>query len=326
MDILNIDELDIDDDTMLAPTQPAVWERPPVRMSHSSRGLLHGCERKYYLTRYKKLDSLADIAPPDTDKNNEHLDFGSALGIGIQALIITNGDLEAAIWTAIRAFNFANETPTKNIRSLVFGLMSFDQQWNYNEWEVAIYDNNPAAELSFKIILDPVTGDYTCGFMDLVLRSVSTGLYTVLEVKSTGVKHENIAPMYSNSDQGVGYSIVLDHIAGEHSTFHVLYAVMQLKSNNIVPTWHFLPFLKTKKDRLEFLLAQQLDYEYLKQLEAIDFWPMRGNHCIAFGKVCHLYGTCQLETLKELPFQPAKAEHDWTFTYNVQELIEEQMK
>lgn len=329
MDIINLDDdldddLNLDDETELVPTPTPIWERPVIRLSHSSRNLLRGCERKYYLTRHKKLDTLTDIAPPDTDKNNTHLDFGSALGIGVQALLVTE-DLHFAMWKMIYSFNFADETATKNILSLIAGLKAFHEQWNYDEWEVAEYNGLPAAELSFKIILNPDTGDYTCGFMDLVMKNKRTGYYTVVEVKTTGVKFQDVAPMYSNSDQGVGYSVVLDNIVGEQATFHVLYLVLQLKHNNILPDWHFLPFLKTKKDRLEFLLAQQLDYEYLKQLETIDFWPMRGNHCMTFGKTCHLYGVCGLETLKELPFQPPRPEADWTFTYNIQDLVKEQL-
>lgn len=324
MEIIDLD-LDIDDPTTLEPTAPAVWERPVVRLSHSTRNLLHGCERKFYLTRYKKLDSIADIAPADTDETNVHFDFGSALGVGIQTLLITE-DLTQAIWVAIRTYNFAEPTATKNILSLVAALQSFDSQWNYDEWEVAYYNGQPASELSFKIILDPITGDYTCGYMDLVMKNKRNGLYTVVEVKSTGMKMDDVAPLYANSDQGVGYSVVLDSIAKDSATFHILYIVLQFKSNNILGTWHFLPFLKTKKNRLEFLLAQQLDYEYLKQLEAIDFWPMRGNHCITFGRTCHLYGVCHLETLKELPYQPPRPEDNWTFVYNIEELIQEQMK
>ena len=162
--------------------------------------------------------------------------------------------------------------------------------------------------------------------MDLVLKNKRTGYYTVFEVKHSTWRAENIKPIYQNSDQGVGYSVVLDNIAGDIATFHVFYAVLQLKYLNIRPVWHFLPFLKTKKDRLEFLLTQQLDYEYLRQLEALDYWPMRGNHCVAYGKVCHLFGTCHLETVKELPYLPPKEEDDWTFTYNIQDLIKEQLK
>lgn len=324
--ITNIDEIDLDDPTELdsIAKEPDLWERPVIRMSHSSRSLLHGCERKYYLSRYKKMDTVADIAPADDRDNNTHLDYGHALGVGAQTLLITQ-DLEAAIWAALREFHFAEETPTKNALGLVAALQAFHAQWPYHEWEVATWNNHPAAELSFKIILDRERGDYTCGFMDLVMRHKASGLYTVVEVKSTGTKLEDVAPLYANSDQGVGYSVVLDSIAGEHSTFHVLYIVLQLKHNNILPKWHFLPFLKTKKDRLEFLLAQQLDYEYLKQLEQLDFWPMRGNHCLTFNRTCHLYGVCNLETLRELPYQPPRPEAEWDFTYSIEELIAKQL-
>lgn len=319
----------LDDESELRESPPGLFERPVVRLSHSSRNMLRSCERKYYLSRYKKLDTI-EVGEAETNKNNTHLDFGTALGAGIQALLISEGDLTHALWVALRTFNFAEETPTKNVKSLVHAIHSFDSQWEYHEWDVVYFINKqgksvPAAELSFKIILDEATGDYNCGYMDIVLRSKTTGLYTVVEIKTTGSKVSNIEPMYANSDQGVGYSVVLDSIKAESSTFHVLYLVVQFKGSNILSTWHFLPFLKTRKDRLEYLLTQQLDYQYLKSLEEIDYWPMRGNSCMAFNRPCFLYGVCNLDTMKDLPYQPPREEDDWTFVYSIEQLIQQQL-
>ncbi len=322
----------LDDDTELetnAPQLKGCAERPVVRMSHSSRAMLHSCERKYYLARYKLLDSIS-IQEADSNKNNTHLDFGTAIGAGIQALLVTEGDLTKALWIALREFNFAAETDTKNVLSLIHAIQAFHVQWDYDDWEVAYYTKDgksiPAAELSFKILLDSDSGDYTCGYMDIVLRSKRTGLYTVVEVKTTGTRLQHIEPLYSNSDQGVGYSVVLDSIQVESSTFHVLYLVCQFPGNNILCKWHFLPFLKTKKDRLEFLLTQQMDYQYLKNLEEIDYWPMRGNACMSFNRPCFLYGICNLETIQDLPYQPPRPEDNWTFTYHIQDLIRTQLE
>jgi hypothetical protein len=100
---------------------------------------------------------------------------------------------------------------------------------------------------------------------------------------------------------------------------------LQLKYNDIRPTWHFLPFLKTKKNRLEYLLSHQIDYEYHVHLENIDFWPMRGNSCLAWNRPCRFFGVCDLDTIDSLPFMPAKAEDDWDYVFNINALIEEQM-
>lgn len=314
------EELDLD-----APMQeegepnliPASEVRVPIRLSHSSRNLLRGCERKYYLTRYKVLDEL-DLPPADTDKNNEHLDFGSALGVGIQHLLETE-NLQAAVWKTIRTFNFAYETDSKNLLSLVAALQSFHAQWNYDDWEFI------KGEASFKIILDEESGDYTCGFIDAIIRNKVTGYFMVVEIKTTGAKYSDLRPMYQNSDQGVGYSVVLDAVVPNLSTFHVLYIVLQLKYNDIRPTWHFFPFPKTRKDKLEFLLTQQMDYEYLRKLEEVDFWPMRGNHCMTFGRTCHLMGVCNLSTIHELPYMPAKPEAKWDYVFKLDNLIQEQL-
>lgn len=295
---------------------PASPIRIPIRLSHSSRLLLHGCERKYYLTRYKVLDEL-DLPPADSNKNNTHLDYGTALGIGIQHLLAT-GNLNESVWKAISSFNFAFETASKNVLSLVAAIKSFDAQWDYDEWEFI------RGEASFKILLDRESGDYTCGYIDAIIRNRNTGYYTVVEIKTTGAKYGDLRPMYQNSDQGVGYSTVLDSVAPGINSFHVLYLVLQLKYNDIRPTWHFFPFPKTQQNKLEFLLTQQLDYEYLRRLEEVDYWPMRGSHCMSYGRACHLLGVCDLSTIQELPFMPARPEDEWDYTFELSQLIQEQ--
>lgn len=296
-----------------------------IRLSHSSRLLLRGCERKYFLTKMKQIDSIYDDYDiiPDSNTNNANLDFGTAFGIGIARLLATNGDVEAAIWTAVTSFNFADETRIKNVLSLVAAIRAFDAQWEYDLWEVAVLANGkPAAELSFKLVLNRETGDYTCGFMDIILRNRETGFYTVLECKTTGIKIEDVRPLYQNSDQGVGYSLILDSIVGEQSTYHVLYVVLQLKHGNILPTFHFLPFIKTRKDRLEFLFGQQLDYEYLQKMIKLDFWPTRGSHCLSWGRPCHFFGLCSLESLLEKEESEDVPENDWDFVYYLDDLLE----
>lgn len=305
--------------------------RKPLRLSHSTLDTIHNCERKFQLLKLKNIQDAHYIDIDGAKKevilnldgkhNNVNLDYGSAFGIGIQTYIITN-NLEQAIWEAIRSYNYAEETKNKNAIGLVAAIQAFAAQWDNSMWEVAYYNGKPAAELSFKIILDKETQDYYCGYIDLVLKNKLDNTVVVIEIKTTGIKIEDISPLYRNSGQALGYSILLDSIIKEEqiAAWTVLYLINQLKGQNILPKIHLLPFEKTLKDRLSWLLNLKLDHEYLLKLVEIDHWPMRGKSCFAYNRPCPLYGICDLTTL-DTKEAKIKKEEEWDFVFTLEELI-----
>ena len=294
-------------------------DRKPLRLSYSTLLMINSCERKFQLLKLQNIQNQ-DITF-DTRKNNTHLDYGSAFGIGIQTYIITQ-NLEQAIWETIKSYNYANETAAKNATGLVAGLQAFADQWDHSFWEIAYHNGKPAAEISFKIILDQETQDYYCGYIDLILRNKLSGLQVITEIKTTGMRIEDVSPLYKNSGQGTGYSIVLDPIAGsQQAAWEVIYLVNQLKANNIMPKIHLIPFNKTLRNRLSWLLDMKLDHERILQMIDIDHWPMRGSSCMAYNRACSLYGLCDLVSL-EAPEAMLKPEEEWDFVFTLEELIE----
>ena len=258
---------------------------------------------------------------PDSKYNNVHLDYGTAFGVGLQTLLETQGDLETAIWKMMLTYNYANETVQKCELSLIAALQSFHSLWDYSSWKLI------SSELSFKLVLDKATQDYFCGYVDAVVQNIHSGIYAVIEAKTTGMRLEKLEPMYSNSPQGIGYSLVLDAVvAGEkgEASWTILYLVNQLKFSSHLPTLHIYPFEKTRKDKLEWLLTLQLDYKRMLGYRELGFWPKRGDHCMTYNRPCPLYGVC------DIPMDGhegmIKQEDDWDYTFDLGTLLEQQMQ
>ena len=165
------------------------------------------------------------------------------------------------------------------------------------EWTVASFNFKPAIELSFRVDIDD--SYYYVGYIDLVLKSRFSERYAILEVKTTGMSLENIEPLYKNSGQALGYSIVLDKIAGEENTdYDVIYLVSQDKTRtkewNVVP--HILNFPKTLKDRLNWFITLGMDVQHLHTMQETRVFPLRGGSCMQYMRPCFHFGTCSLTT------------------------------
>ncbi len=329
--------LDFDLDVLMEPEEEkkalVPWQeiyptlkRKPIRLSYSSFNLLHSCERKFNLLKNQDMSEYE--LEFDDRTNNVHLDFGSALGIGVQNLILGKG-LEAAILASLSCYNFAAETPAKNSLSIVSSLQAFEEEWPADDWEIMYYKGRPAAELSFKLVLDQATQDYYCGYIDVVIRHRIEKTAVIVEVKTTGSKVEDLRPMFQNSAQGIGYSIILDAIeqeSGLDASWTVLYAVVQFKAQNIVPKINLLPFQKQAKHRLEWLLDTRIDYERLLSCEELNYWPKRGTACFGFMRACPLFGICDLEDIAETTEAMIAEEEEWNFTFDLEELIAKELE
>ncbi len=327
IDKINLDEWVIEEGPKLYPWQELYphLSRKPMRLSFSTLNLVHSCPRKFDHLKNKDLNDY-DLQF-DNAYNNVHLDFGSALGIGIQEYIVT-GDLEASIWKMLLSYNFAFETEAKNSLSLVNSLLVFNTSWPKDEWEVVNHKGKPAAELSFKLILDRETGDYFCGYIDAVIRHIIERTAVTVEVKSTGSKAEDLRPLYSNSSQGIGYSIILDAIEdlqGATASWTVLYLVFQFKAQNILPAYHPLPFPKQSRDRLEWLMNLRLEYDQLLTYQKMNYWPKNGNACFSYFKPCAIYGLCDLDNLIQGEEAKIAEEEEWDFIFYLDELIEKEL-
>jgi len=284
-----------------------------IRLSHSTLEILHTCERKFQLER------LLVGAPEKRDYPATVL--GNAFGVGVATYLLTQ-DIDQAIYETYMRY-FPIEEDGKRTEEIAMNLVMNAIPHLDNilqDYEVATFNGKPAVELSFSLVIDEKF--YYVGYMDIILRNRWTGRYAVMENKTTALNLHDISPMYMNSGQALGYSIVLDKIAGEdQSDYEVLYHVGKLGSGNgFQPIIHTLPFHKTLSDRLNWFISLKMDVEHIESMLSLNIFPMRGSSCLQYMRPCPQFGTCNLHRLDEyLP--PIVDEVVYDFEYNLDDVI-----
>jgi hypothetical protein len=299
-----------------------------IRLSHSALESFLTCERMFQLDRL--------LAGESKREDTEHTVFGKSFGEGVASYII-NQDRDKAVWAAYLSYYPVLESDKKTEETAINLLMNaFPHLDNLLlDWEIAIFQDKPAVELSFRLNIATFQVElmeemveiqvYFVGYVDVVLRNKWTGRYAILENKTTGLGLLDVDPLFKNSGQALGYSIVLDKIAGEeHSEYDVLYLIGQLNSRSELtkfqPKVHLKEYPKTIQNRLNWFLSLGMDVNRLRQMLELGVFPMRGGSCIQFMRPCKHFGTCSMMTLdryKELP----EDKIDYQFTYDLQELI-----
>ena len=183
------------------------------------------------------------------------------------------------------------------------------------------YQGKPACELSFRIHF-PGSFSYR-GHVDAVLREKSSGKVVVLEVKTTGVAGVINPATYKNSAQAIGYSIVLDKIFPELSSYEVLYLVYHTKKREFEP----LSFTKNYLQRALWIRELLLDIDVIQMYEEAGVYPMRGESCVSFGRDCEYLNTCTLSTaFLTKPCSPADEDKvQYQLELTLQDLLESQM-
>jgi hypothetical protein len=221
--------------------------------------------------------------------------FGHIVGLGIQ-LALQGKTEEQILWELFLMWEpdlFA-ENP-KQVKSFWHGVlavqkfMRMQEQGFLSDYELVSYNDIPACELSFRITFPD--GFKYRGFVDVVLRHKVTGEVLVLELKTTASSALNPAT-YKNSAQAIGYSVVLDVLFPELSSYKVLYLVYTTKTYE----YNQLPFDKSYLQRALWIRELLLDIETIKMYEEAGIYPMRGESCYDFFKECFYYGICTLST------------------------------
>jgi hypothetical protein len=189
------------------------------------------------------------------------------------------------------------------------------------EYELVYYRGKPATELSFCINLPD--GFRLRGFVDAVLKHKESGKVVVLECKTTGSVAINPAT-YKNSAQAIGYSIVLDVLYPELSSYEVLYLVYQTGARE----YHPIPFTKNYLQRALWIRELLLDVEMIKLYEEAEVYPMHGESCVSFGRDCEYLQSCTLSTefltKKCTPEEEDKTEYQ--INLSLVDLLEAQLK
>lgn len=262
-------------------------------LSHSSRTTLHKCPRKYQLHRVKSqqisLHKELEIEQGVT------FAYGHAVGTGVASALENPNNLDAVIMETFLAWDTelldANDRQNKSYWLAQFGVEKFHNLLNsgfLDDYELVYYMGKPAIELSFCIKLP--NGFYYRGFLDAVLKHKVTGEVMVLENKtSSGTAN---SAMFKNSGQAVGYSVILDIIFPELSSYIVLYLVYETKSYEYVE----LPFKKSLLQRALWLQELLIDTQNIQTFESYKSYPMHGEACFDFFRECEYLSLCTLST------------------------------
>lgn len=263
-----------------------------LNLSYSSLLTAHSCPRKFEL---EKLAATSDVT--------EHIDdtvtfsYGHVVGHGIQ-LVLERKSWEdimfgcALMWTAPLWAD--NPRQNKSFAQAMFAVQKFKamlDQGYLDGFSLVTYNSKPACELSFLIVL-PNNYKYR-GFVDAVLQHDETGKIVVLECKTSSAANLNPA-QYRNSAQAIGYSIVLDAIFPDLSSYEVLYLVYSSKQLEYTQ----FPFEKSYVQRARWIQELVLDCEILALYESRGIYPMRGESCFDYYRECKYLGLCQMETEK----------------------------
>lgn len=260
------------------------------QLSYSSILLLHTCPRKFEL--YKRRSTHKE---EESIKSTITFSFGHIVGEGIQ-LIFQGVKWEDILWKMYLAWKpdlFVSDDKAK--KSFWFALIALKKfqsirtQGFLDGYELVYFDGKPACELSFCINL--LDGFRLRGYVDVVLRNKTTGEVVVIECKTTGNKTVDPA-QYRNSAQAIGYSVVLDTICPDVSSYKVIYIVYKSSDGE----WIKFDFIKTYLMRAQWIREVLLDVDCIKMYEEAEIYPMHGESCFSFYKPCEYINTCTLNT------------------------------
>jgi len=261
-------------------------------LSYSSCLTLHTCPRKYQLYKLNSLE--ADLEEELNSFQQLTFDFGTAVGDGIQSCLL--GKSEDEIFLAI-FLSWKGELlleNTKQKKSFWLALhavrcfMDLKSTGYLEDYELVEYEGRPAVELSFEIELN---GYKYRGFVDAVLKHKETGEILVLEAKTSSATNINAA-QYKNSSQAIGYSVVLDKIFKEYSSYNVLYLVYNTKKLEYTELY----FTKSLWQRALWLQNLMLDTIAIDNYESFGNYPMYGENCFSYYRECEYYNLCTLPT------------------------------
>ena len=261
-------------------------------LSYSTECTLHLCPRKFLLEKL-----TADTSSDETD-NIDFL-YGHAVGAGVQNYAHTR-DIRMAVWDSFLAWrgdlSIDLEKKKKSFWYALVGVMKFAGEIGelLGEWEIAVQaDGKPAIELAFR--LDLGNGYFYMGHIDAVLWNPASKQFMVLELKTTGFNSISDA-QYKNSAQALGYSLIVDILAGllnaSANNYEVLYCVYKAG----IMEWEAIPFMKTRYQRAAWLFAIRLDCSILEMYRNVAHFPIHGENCYNFFRPCEFFGTCDIKS------------------------------
>lgn len=314
----------------MSPSIEVVAIHPNLKqLSHSSNVTLHKCPRKYEL--YK----LLPVRDADGE-GDEHLDFGSIVGVGVQDILI-NKSLNSAYYCMFR--NWKNildaEEGQKARKTFWHALLAIDKfqlatKTFLANYELAWLNGKPAVELGFTV--DCGDGFNFRGKIDAILIDTKKKEIIVLENKTTKNNKVHEA-QYKHSAQGVGYSLIVDIVTQlllleQKSSYKVNYLVYKTFGLE----WELIPFIKSHTERALWIKGILTDKRHIQEYAADQHFPIHGESCYDFGRVCQFFDhPCTLSNrflIGDLGKVAVKVdkEGEYPYKFRMEELIESQLR
>ena len=303
-------------------------------LSHSSRTMLHTCPRKYQL--YRLASDTVSMADDKEARQATTFAYGSAVGVGVQSVLEGKSENQIYLDTFLEwdtDLDYSNKDQKKSFWLALFAVQRFialRADGFLDEYELVYYTPEgsdiaiPAVELAF--IINLPDGYKYRGFLDAVLRHKTTGEILVLECKtSSGTAN---SAMYKNSGQALGYSVVLDIMFPEMSSYHVLYLVYETREMS----YKELPYTKSLLQRALWLQELLIDCQVISLYQSYETYPMCGHSCFNFYRDCEYLGLCTLTTknltkplTQQILDKIEKDEEKYHFSVDFYDLVEAQI-
>ena len=263
------------------------------RISYSSRELFALCERKFELYRKnKKPEETSEIL---NSKSGCNFAFGHLVGEGIQLT------LQGHEWDTILFQLFLHwkpdlmlyvESTKKSFWHGILAVQKFRAAYEaglLEGWEILSseevlthFGTTEAVEVPFAITLP--NGFIYIGFVDAILWHPETGRVMILEIKTTASKIISPA-QYKNSSQALGYSVILDKLFPDLSSYDVKYLIY----SSTMEDWTVYDFGKSFLARAQWLQELLMDCQRIELCEKMGVFPMRGGSCRSFNQDCQYF-------------------------------------
>lgn len=289
-------------------------------ISNSTLALLNTCPRKFQLEIEEKQLTLSSRG-----EKLESIDtcFGTAVGAAIQTLWLTHS-IEFAQCTLLANWSIQlddeNSKTKKSLGSALFALdqyrLKYFEPMKFDGWEVASIPNSsgrliPGIEPACAITL-PDSYRYDM-HVDLILFNKRTMRYMVVELKTSGANYFHPA-MFSNSRQATGYALLLMTKFKLHVSnidcMYLVYLTSKYEFNEI-------PKSVGRNEVIQFLNDIIVESNNINNYIRLQYFPMRGTSCMAFGRPCYHFDSCDMAshaklTDKKFYPEPIDIEVDYT--------------
>lgn len=279
-----------------------------LRVSYSSLNVFDSCPRKF---EFQKLY-------PQRPRTGEQFaaDVGTALHKGYQNYLI-HQDRDKALWELLRAFPYEAEwnqpNDNRNLEAVVSTFEEMLDSTKMIEWELMQIKRPPTVdelangvtdgvivpaievpfELRFKgINLPDGRGIAFVGYMDAVMRNLSTGLVRTLDIKTHRRFILDATAKYRFDSQQVPYGIMLEHIQGNPvDEFEVLYfdCLVDLAE----PRVQLYNYMKDSTDIQEWLTNKIMQLQNIQRFMEMDYFPRTDSGCLHYNKPCFFLEQCQ---------------------------------